>query len=153
MFMGQRACCCYKRIQPFLLTRKLPRPKKKKNISVAVNIRKVWSHILKGGRSHHSDALSRPLFLTLVCSSPRRPFLPSRSQQHPDVEAQCAEKVAFGSELDNVGAACTPLIIYSQAPVACSRSLQRHIVLFKALTSILCPRHFPFPDAALRAYR
>lgn len=55
---------------------------------------------------------SHPLFLALVCSFSRRPFSTLEKPEHP--RCRGAEKVAFGSELDNVGAACTPLVIYSE---------------------------------------
>lgn len=56
-----------------------------------------------------------------------------------------AEKVAFGFEMDNVKSRAVPSVIYS-TPAALVHGPYKGIVLFKALTSILCPWHLLFPD-------
>lgn len=68
-------------------------------------------------------------------------FYPYQKASNTLTCSQTTEKVAFSSELDNVAPGCTG-IIYSALLLV--HGSYKGNALFKALTSILCPRRFLF---------
>lgn len=106
---------------------------------------------LRHALSSHPLSLSFLIPLPIQLSALAAPFPTLEKLATPRrIETHHAEKVAFGSELDNVGSARahTIPVIYSAPQPLWFTVFYKGIVLFKALTSILCPRHFLFPGCS-----